>query len=298
MTEIPNIGYYFEDLFDNLYDAVTTEHQFQSLTESNKDGVAFRKGVYITPVTKQDDNIYFNLLRCSSNFEGPTNNFKDTDYYIVNKLNSLSKTYYKNSCDFNHILAQVYENNIITTDEGKIKEKKATIKAHSDKTKDMPENGLMAFCTFYNKPVDNPDALTSIQFKLKDCVPNENNEFTEIINIPLKPNSVLLVSLLTNRLYTHEIKAPKLSISQLPTRLGYVVRCSKTKAVYKEQQQQNGQTFIIDDAGVEHVLEPLTLEQMEKIKTLYVEENKTANVINYGNIYTSMNKGDYMAPIL
>ena len=34
--------------------------------------------------------------------------------------------------------------------DSKEKEKKAKIKAHSDKTKDMPRNCLIAFCTFYN----------------------------------------------------------------------------------------------------------------------------------------------------
>ena len=47
----------------------------------------------------------------------------------------------------NHVLAQIYYNKSATEDQ---KQTKAKIKAHSDKTKDMPTNGLMAFCTFYD----------------------------------------------------------------------------------------------------------------------------------------------------
>ena len=119
-----------------------------------------------------------------------------------------------------------------------------------------------------------------------------NNNMTKKVDIILKPNSVLIIPLLTNRLYTHEIKPSKLPIERMPTRMGYVVRCSKTKAVYKDNK-----TFIIDNDG-EHELQPMTDEKMTHIKTLYYKENMTADVIHYGNIYTSMNNGDYMRPLL
>ena len=53
----------------------------------------------------------------------------------------------------NHVLAQIYHNTPSMTLPGGTKQKqtKAKIKAHSDKTKDMPANGIMAFCTFYNE---------------------------------------------------------------------------------------------------------------------------------------------------
>ena len=43
------------------------------------------------------------------------------------------------------MLAQIYPN---TTDGSK--QTKAKISADADKTKDMPVNGIMAFCTFYD----------------------------------------------------------------------------------------------------------------------------------------------------
>jgi hypothetical protein len=57
--------------------------------------------------------------------------------------------------------------------------------------------------------------------------------------VTLYPESAFFMPLSTNRLYTHEIRPSGLDASLLPTRLGYVVRCSSTEAVHK-----HGQTFI------------------------------------------------------
>lgn len=68
------VGIFFRQFFDpkrNLYDAVLQEHKFQNLTESNKQSSAFRTGLYLSEVTiSNDEKMYFNLLRCSSNFSG------------------------------------------------------------------------------------------------------------------------------------------------------------------------------------------------------------------------------------
>ena len=50
------------------------------------------------------------------------------------------------------------------------------------------------------------------------------------------------MSLDMNRLYTHEISPSSLPMDLIPLRLGYVIRCSKTKAIY-----QNNQTYIVDN---------------------------------------------------
>src|SRR5690606_15603259 len=95
----------------------------------------------------------------------------------------------------------------------------------------------------------------------------------------------------TNRLYTHEIRPSQLDAPQLPTRLGYVVRCSSRAAVH-----EHGQTFIeIDGARVE--LEPPTPEGMAELRKLYAEENRTDQFIDYGDGFRfSMNAGDYAEP--
>ena len=95
----------------------------------------------------------------------------------------------------------------------------------------------------------------------------------------------------TNRLYTHEIQPSILDAEMLPTRLGYVVRCSKTEAVHRD-----GTTFLVVD-GKLVPLEPPSEEGMLALRALYAAENKTHDFIDYGTQFRfSMNSGDYKAP--
>ena len=164
------------------------------------------------------------------------------------------------------------------------------IKSHADKTKDMPTEGVMAFCTFYNEKElkerlqefgcptikeksSGPDhessqtlgtfdcetfdwgiwstgrsgkktfrsGMTKLRFELKAPVAERQREegfggakLPENFDVVLFPNSVFMMPLHTNRLYTHATVPGVLDVCQLPTRLGYVARCSKTEAVHKE----------------------------------------------------------------
>jgi hypothetical protein len=95
----------------------------------------------------------------------------------------------------------------------------------------------------------------------------------------------------TNRLYTHEIRSSTLDAELLPTRLGYVVRCSNAEAVHRV-----GHTFL-KKGGTLVRLEPPTPEGMTELRKLYAEENKTQHFIEYGDGFLfSMNAGDYLAP--
>jgi hypothetical protein len=58
--------------FTNTYDEVLKAHVMQQLTESGKDGVAYRKGLRMCEVTEEDGVITFNAMRCASSFCGPT----------------------------------------------------------------------------------------------------------------------------------------------------------------------------------------------------------------------------------
>lgn len=298
---IHNVGLFFRKYFndDNYFDKITTEHNMQTLTEGNNITASYRKGIYITPVEETKEGLEFRLLRCSTNLDGPTDNFRETDYNISMELNKLSRLYFDNSYELNHVLAQVYENKTIDG-----KQKKAKIKDHSDKTKDMANNGIMVFCTFYkmkpemitNKSEEDKYDLcykktsvyTTLYFKLKDEVKDE--KYVKNFSIKLYPNSVFMMSLSTNRLYTHEIRPSSLSIEQIPTRLGYVVRCSNTKALYK-----NEQTYIMNKKELIK-LEEMTEQDEIMLRELYKEENITIKKMEYGIINFSMNKGDYMKP--
>ena len=80
-------------------------------------------------------------------------------------------------------------------------------------------------------------------------------------------------------------------MEQIPTRLGYVVRCSNKEAVYV-----SGQTFV-KEAGEFVPLAPMTHEGMVELKAKYREENTSVERIAYGPVDFSMNEGDYERPL-
>jgi len=329
-----NVGVLFNRFFNDnkqYYENLTSIHEFQSLTESNKPSAAFRKGIYLSNVKENSKDREFNLLRCSSNLDGPTDNFKDIDNDILSKVNNISKYLYTDEVKLNHVLAQTYLNKKIIKETTKIVcERKARIKAHSDKTKDMPKKGLIVFTTFYkdfrlkngfytlNKGKNqlrfnnwdytnykNVSALTKLKFKLKSCV--NDDTLQKEFDITLYPNSVFIISLKTNRLYTHEICPSTLPIDNIPTRMGYIIRCSNTKAVFK-----NNKTYIIDNLNenfndtdeklIDNTklieLKPLYEEGNVKLKKLYLQENATTDIVYYSGFDFSLNEGDYKQPLL
>jgi hypothetical protein len=303
MGEVPininNVGIYFRHFYQSgdYFNKISSSHVFQNLTESNKDGKALRTGLYITNVSKEDDDIRFNLLRCSTNLTGSTDNFREVDHEIIEKTNTIANKFLTQPVTLNHVLAQIYHNTSVSN-----KQHKAIIKAHSDKTKDMPKNAIMCFATFYNNipsglKKDQYDytykdisALTSIRFRLKPQV--TDTSLNKDFSVRLYPNSLLIIPLSTNRLYTHEIVPSILPIDKIPTRLGYVIRCSNTKAVFKQ-----GNTYI-DKDGELIPLRPITETDINYLRGLYYMENTTTEIVNYDNIDYSMNLGDYKMPIL
>lgn len=310
---VHNVGVMFRCFFDtqrNYFGEIQSKHSFQSLTESNKPGTAFRKGIYLTNVEKNrgdggqqnGDVLSFHLLRCSTNLQGPTDNFSDVDREILHDANTVVEQCFDHPGELNHVLAQIYFN---TRNETSNKETKAKISRHSDKTKDMPSNGLLAFVSFYDfanvtnvsSETDEFDLvyhkktsiLTQLEFVLKD--PQKHPHLEKQFRVTLYPNSLFVISLETNRLYTHEIKPSSLPIEHIPTRMGYVIRCSNRKAVFR-----NGQTYILDENNVEKPLQNINSEVASIIKERYMLENLTDSVISYPLIQSSLNSGDYLMP--
>jgi hypothetical protein len=298
------VGVYYRRFFaddTDYFHRISTEHAFQTLTESVKPSKAHRTGIYLTPVSQRGDELRFHLLRCSTNLSGPTENFCATDERIVGALNAEAAVVFRDHAPLNHVLAQIYPNTPATDGQ---KQTKAKISAHADKTKDMAVDGIMAFCTFYDGagtlgpvPGDAFDlgykgktGLTRLHFRLKDTVVEREGLLPEF-SVTLYPSSVFFMPLSTNRLYTHEIQASILNAEMLPTRLGYVVRCSKTEAVHK-----GGRTFLPIDGQLVPMEQP-TPEGMTALRELYAAENRTDAFIDYGDRFRfSMNDGDYRAP--
>ncbi len=294
-------GVFFRQLFDDpcnyFFDRLNEAHTFLDLTESNKEGVSYRRGLYISEIIDDGSSLTYHLLRCSTNLKGPTENTRDVDEDILYKLQYIHR-FFTHPAPLNHVLAQIYTNNVVNN-----RPKKATIKQHSDKTKDMDSNGLIVFCTFYNFSdtlkyrregydyfYKKTSVLTRLRFRLKSCV--HNDDLIKQFDVILYPNSVFAIPLSTNRLYTHEIVPSGLPVEHLPTRLGYVVRSSNVKAIYKD-----GQTYVVDSDDLVQ-LKPQTPELAAQLKHLYFLENSTTDVIDYSSLITefSLNDGDYMAP--
>ncbi|WP_406513481.1 hypothetical protein OG851_36340 [Streptomyces sp. NBC_00161] len=303
---VHGVGVYYPRFFApdaDHFGRVRAEHEFQSLTESTKPGTAHRSGIYLTPVTRDGDELHFRLLRCSTNLSGPTENFRATDTHIVEALNREAAAVFRNQAPLNHVLAQIYHNTPATAER---KQSKARISAHADKTKDMPVNGIMAFCTFYNgldrlRPLADDafdyglkgaSGLTRLRFRLKEPAAGRDGvALPEEFGLTLHPGSVFFMPLSTNRLYTHEVRPSALDAASLPTRLGYVVRCSSTEAVHK-----NGRTYLKAPGDLVE-LGPPTQAGMEELRRLYAEENRTTSSMDYGDRFLfSMNTGDYDAP--
>ncbi|WP_327674566.1 hypothetical protein [Kitasatospora sp. NBC_00458] len=308
-VRVHGVGVYYRRFFDpgaDHFGRIRAEHAFQSLTESTKPGTAHRSGIYLTPVTRDGDDLHFRLLRCSTNLSGPTEGFRPTDTQIVEALNREAAAVFRDHAPLNHVLAQTYHNTLATAER---KQSKARISAHADKTKDMPVNGVMAFCTFYDRldglrplagdPFDlgvkGASGLTRLRFHLKEpgrrTTGPDGAALPEQFTLTLHPGSVFLMPLSTNRLYTHEIRPSALDAGLLPTRLGYVVRCSKAEAVHRD-----GHTFLTTADGPVR-LGPPTPAGMDELRRLYAEENRTSSFVDYGDAFPfSMNTGDYLAP--
>ncbi|AUG81706.1 hypothetical protein CFP65_7102 [Kitasatospora sp. MMS16-BH015] len=301
---VHGVGAYYPRYFEPAEDhfgRVQAEHVFQPLTESNKPGAAHRSGIYLTPVTRTaEGDLTFRLLRCSTNLSGPTEGFRPADTEIVEAVNREAATVFRGHAPLNHVLAQIYHNTPATAER---KQAKARISSHADKTKDMPANGVMAFCTFYDRldglhpladdPFDHglkrTSALTRLHFRRKDA---EDDSIPAQFTVTLHPGSVFFMPLSTNRRYTHEIRPAALDAALLPTRLGYVVRCSATEAVHRE-----GRTFLTRH-GQLVPLEPPTQEGMDELRRRYAEENRSTAFVHYGDDFGfSMNEGDYRAPV-
>ena len=296
---IHGVGVLFRKLFeeDDYDQRIRDTHTLQSLTESDKPNNALRRGFYASRVRRREDgSIASHLMRCSSNFDGPTVNFKPVDEEIVTKVNQVTASFFKEPTELNHILAQTYFNSAAG---------KAKISAHSDKTEDMDPEGVIVFASFYQwvngkvqsdtDPFDvcyrtskETSVLTTLYFRLKDCV--TDSSLVKEFSVTLYPNSVFIIPLSTNRLYVHETRPSVLPFDKIPIRTSYVIKCSTTQALYA-----NG-TVRISQKSPWSTLEPMTRADLTQLRSLYFRENTTSQYIDYPFIGFSANSGDYLEP--
>ncbi|WP_437915384.1 hypothetical protein WME73_08650 [Sorangium sp. So ce302] len=115
--DVHGLGVYYRSFFDpevNYVERIRGEHTFQSLTESTKPGTAHRTGIYLASVRKQQDALFFRLLRCSTNLSGPTDNFRSTDRHIVDALNQEAALVFSGAAPLNHVLDQAASRQLLS----------------------------------------------------------------------------------------------------------------------------------------------------------------------------------------
>lgn len=302
-VSVHGLGVLFPALFEPVdwFGRLTEQHEFVALTESDKPSAAARTGIYLSEVQRTAAGLRFHLLRCSSNLSGPTDNFRAADHAILRALRDATAPLFQRAVDLNHVLAQVYNNATLPSG----KERKARIGAHADKTKDMHPDGILAFCSFYDPealarlrvsrrdPYDrvhgSQSGLMRLHFKRKEDVGDQGG--VPAFDVPLYPNSALLVPLSTNRRYTHALKASVLNADLAATRLGYVARCSAREALFTD-----GRTHLIEGDRLVP-LAPISVDGVRGLREDYRRENSSAEPMEYGALPFSMNAGDYLPPI-
>lgn len=301
-------GIIYQSLFCNYwYQNLLDSHKFGTLTEATKPGTSpYRSGLYITRVNEDaaTGERTFKLLRCSTSFTNPTENLRPADEYILEVLNKMAAVNFHDSAPLDHVLAQQYVN--VISEDGKAR--RGTIADHSDKTKDMAPNGIMAFVTFYSRDIGSLSECTSLVWTKKAGAPEELPKTWQAI---LFTGSVLFVPLSTNRWYTHRIVAGSRPVHELPTRIGYVARCSKTTAVSTltdgtflvvPSDEGEGEGGVGGGSGSGERRVPLVLpsaDDIDRIRKLYKRENMETSVVDYGPVVPfSLNAGDYLRPEL
>lgn len=212
----------------------------------------------MSDVKRSDNIIKFNLMRCSTNFATPTENFTKTDRKIISHAQFLVDYFFQYKATLNHVLAQRYNNQTVNG-----KDRKAKIKQHSDKTEDMTSTGVIAFVTFYDKKGSDVKDYQILKFKLKEDVKENLPLSYEVV---LYPGSIYIIPLSINRNYTHEIVTSHNNINNIPTRIGYVIRCSRVEAQYDlEKKEVYVDGYKLTDESEEH---------RELMKKQYFQENE------------------------
>jgi len=137
----------------------------------------------------------------------------------------------------------------------------------------------------YDYRYKDASVLTRLRFRLKKEV--RSTVLAKTFDVVLYPNSVFLMSLKTNRLYTHEIAPPNVPVNKIPTRMGYVIRCSNAEAVYRDSKT------VLLNREMDLDLEEPTEEEVIRLKGLYYKENITTEMVEYTGFKFSLNSGDY-----
>ncbi|SFC32515.1 hypothetical protein SAMN05421780_104262 [Flexibacter flexilis DSM 6793] len=213
------------------------------------------------------------IVRTTSKYSIPAQNFADVHLLIINKINQTIK---KNLTEipiqyFNNALIEIYDL------------KYSKMNYHSDQNLDLEDNSYIGLFSCYEYP-DDISEQNIRKLKIKDKVTND--EF----DISLTHNSVILFSTETNMKYQHKIVLdanPKIKKPVIDNRwLGITFRTSKTYIHFKNNFPffSNGEQLILAN------------EEQEKLFFKHRgEENKSLNY-HYPFFNFTISLGDVLYP--
>ena len=293
--DVHGLGVLFPEMFGDCFEQFEQDHKLGELTLGENKTNAGRKGMLLSEVGEDGS---FQLMRCSTNFELPTHNLSAADRKAMRRVNEAARRVFGEVPAVNSILAQKYVNTA---------QLKSRISSHSDKTKDIAPDSFIAFVTHYDMKTNAPQkgkkklrrvgydwlcgetsVLTKLRFRRKQGAPSLE---PETFDVTLYPGSVFMIPLRTNELYTHETVPSNLPHDWLPTRLGCVMRCSRSRAVFRD-----GAAYIVDGEELRPLTKP-TPEQLKWLKDMYRRENLTTERVVYPLVDFTMNDGDLLAPV-
>jgi hypothetical protein len=290
---ISGAGIMFRRFFtkDCIFSEITNDRAFKQVTENCGSEKIAHTGLFLSPVERHRDGLKYYIQRSRMVCSEPLSCMKTIDAEITSLVNVSVNSFFKSKVRFNHIFADLHS---------PAENRKYKPFNKSENTKDMHADALIAYCTFY-KDYDGLDFIrqssddsifdcayggTSIfpkmRFKLKRDAPLDKymrNSFT----VTLYPNSLFVISLSTNRFYTHEVIMPN---TKKLTRVNYTLCSSKTWVLFRNRPYiyENGILTRMDKIGG------------ERLEELCSKENNSSIKIDYPNVYCSLSEGDYKEP--
>lgn len=248
-------------LKNNLFNELSNSVEFEKITNGR--------------IANQLVNIENNLIpivRTTSKYSIPAQNFADVHHLIVNSINQTLKKIDFPIQHFNNALIEIYDSQY------------SKMNYHSDQSLDLEDNSFLGVFSCYEFP-DDLSVQNIRKLKIKDKTTNQ--EF----DISLSHNSVILFSTETNMKYQHKIVLDINANTKKPLIenkwLGITFRTSKTKIIFKNDLPlfTNG--------------EQLTLANEEEEKLFFKyrgEENKSLN-FNYPFLTFTISSADILQPI-
>lgn len=208
------------------------------------------------------------LVRTTTAYQQPSQRFSSAHYQLMDAICAACAS--ATDTSFNNGLLVIYTPQY------------RTMGYHSDQATDLDEKSSICLFSCYSDPAPRQPELRRLRIKAKDGGDSEE--------IVLRPNSVVVFSVATNRQHLHAIVAGERQGSDSPDLrwLGLTLRRSRTFVV-----------FHLDERAYFDERRPLVLADQEQRKQFYkwrALENKSVDFV-YPDVDFTVSAGDTLRPV-